>query len=51
MSNTERELIEAIRNSKDPLKTFEFALSLIFANLQKPLPSESQALACQVAGS
>ena len=47
MSNTERELIEAIRNSKNPELTFEYALSLIFANLQKPLPFEQQALACQ----
>jgi hypothetical protein len=51
MSTTERELIESIRNSKNPELAFEYALALIFANLQKPLPSEQQALACQVASS
>lgn len=48
MSNTEKELIESIRNSKNPELTFEYALSLIFANLQTPLPSEQQSLVCQV---
>ena len=51
MSNTEIELIEAIRNSKDPLKTFEFALTIIFENLQKPAQFEQQAPVCQMASS
>ena len=29
MTANERELIDIIRNSKDPVKTFEFALSLV----------------------
>lgn len=47
MSPIEKELIETIRNSKDTVKTFEYALSLILANLQKPLPFEQQAPAFQ----
>ena len=46
MSPNEQALIEAIRNSKNPELTFEFALTLIFANLQKPSPFEQQAPAC-----
>jgi hypothetical protein len=51
MKDPEKELIQSIRNSNDPVKTFEFALTLIFENLQTPLPSEPQALVCQVASS
>lgn len=47
MSPIEKELINTIRNSKDTVKTFEYALSLILANLQKPLPFEQQAPAFQ----
>lgn len=46
MSKDEMELIETIRNSKDPEATFLFALELITGFLQMPLQSEGQAAAC-----
>ena len=47
MSPIEKELIETIRNSANTELVLEYALSLILANLQKPLPFEQQAPAFQ----